>query len=286
MIDTSRNIINTFFSERSCKFFQKKKMIGLHDKEVSGIFASYLKNNNNTCKYLFTKKTIDRIEKMDISKLKPESLSFLTEKYLNEFSFCFLELENISFSYFIDLNSIKIVVFNGSKKRYEDYEFQKAIIGSAVINFNLNDLRIIVSNPLQWAYENNISDAPKEYLLDLKKASENLVFLDSLNKDFKVKNNIIFTAVKCFVFLKTASVIDKTFVSDSVNKKRDKFGFLPIKNDVVVINSFYDESIFVLNPFSVNGHFRQQPTREGVKTIYIDSFMKNGYERKAKILNQ
>ena len=231
--------------------------------------------------------------------MKPSSLSFLGEKYNKEFSFCFLEKENISFCFTIDINSIKIVVFNGDDnsakatinesigKTTLNYSgFEKSIIGSAIINFPLNELVIIPANALYHVKNNKV---PSDYLKDLEQASKNESYFTALQEDFQTKSDVIFLAIKSLVFLKTASVIDKTFVSENKNVKckvKSKYGFSEQNNEITVINSFYDESINVLNPFSVSGHFRNQPKKNGVEIIYIDSFMKKGYYRPANILSQ
>lgn len=297
MIDTSKNVIHTFINEKSCKVFVKKPYFGISDKQIKSVFSDYLKHKKKKENFFFTKNTVERVLKMDISKVEPNLLSFLGEKHSKEFSFCFLEKENISFCYAIDINSIKLIVFNGNKSSIkgtidEGFNkntinlsgFEKSIIGSAIINFPLNELSIIPANAI---YHLNKENIPPDYYKDLVKASKNEDFFKSLQDDFNYKTNTIFLAVKSFIFLKTASVIDKTFISE--NKKyqvKNKLGFIEKNNDVTVINSFWDESINVLNPFGVSGHFRNQPKKEGVEIIYIDSFMKKGYKRAAKILSQ
>lgn len=297
MISTSKNIIHKLINEKCCKKFLKTPYYGISDKQISSVFMNYLKHKNKKENFFFTKSTVERILKMDISKVEPSSLSFLGEKHNKEFSFCFLEKENISFCFSIDINSIKIIVFNGDDNSVKatinesigkatlNYSgFEKSIIGSAIINFPLNELVIIPANALYYIKNNKI---PSDYLKDLEKASKNESYLTALQEDFKTKSDVIFLAIKSLVFLKTASVIDKTFVSENKNVKfkvKSKYGFTELNNDVTVINSFYYESINVLNPFSVSGHFRNQPKKNGVEIIYIDSFMKKGYYRPAKKL--
>jgi hypothetical protein len=300
MINISRNIIHDFISERACKKFIKTPYSGLSDKQVSSIYVDYLKHKSKKENFLFTKNTVERILKMDISKVEPNSLSFLGQKYCNEFSFCFLERENISFCYSIDFNSIKIIAFNGTRssimvhaksgftKQEENFSgLAKAIIGSAVINFHLDEPAIIPNNAIYYVDKlDDIDNVPTDFRNDLAKATKNVDFVAALKKDYLAKYDILFLAIKSFIFLKTASVIDKTFISENKNQPKDKYGFTKKNIDVTVINSFYDQSINVLNPFSVSGHFRNQPKKDGIEVIYIDSFMKKGYKRPAKILVQ
>lgn len=305
MIDVSKNFMTSFMTEKMSKAFQVKKFTLLSDKQISSIFIDFLKQNRKD-KFYFTKNTVDRIMAMDISKVNPSSLSFLYDKYKKEFSFCYLEKENISFCYSIDINSIKIVVFNGTKKSVltrsveghiktesDSSGFTKAICGSAIISFPLNQLTIIPSNALHYIGNNKKpSDAPYEYQKDLIKASKDDEYLKNLTLDMQIKSDTIFLAIKAFVFLKTASVIDKTFIADNNKlKTKNKYGIAVSDNSITVINSFYNESINVINPFSVSGHFRNQPKKDEdkkdiIEIIYIDSFMKQGYNRQAKILTE
>ena len=298
MISISKNIIHKFISERGCKAQLKKKMYCFTDKQIQSVFSSYLKYKTKKENFFFTKNTVERILKMDVSKIDPITLSFIGDKCDKEFSFCFLEKEDISFCYTVDVNTVKILVFNGNDKTTRITPttsigktalnfsgFEKAIVGSAIINFPLNELIISPQNALCHVKD---KDIPPDYLNSLKKAAKDLDYLTALQEDYRVKSDVIFIAVKSFVFLKTASVIDKTFVSENVAVKlkvKDKYGRREENKEVTVINSFYDESINVISPFSVSGHFRKQPYKKGIEVIYIDSFMKKGYSRKAGILN-
>ena len=310
MIDISKNVIHTYINERSCKKFSQTSIYSIWEKQMRSVFLNYLKHKSKKENIYFTKNTIERVLKMDISKVEPSSLSFLGEKYNKEFSFCFLEKENISFCFSIDLNSVKFIVFNGNQKSltlHQNENFVKseidysptdrAVVGSGVINFSSNELSIFPSSPIYFVKDektkeyffdpSNIGKIPKDYLEILTKAIKNEIYFKNLQEDFFERNGLIFLAIKCFLFLKTATVIDKTFISENKKFKiKSKFGISKENNEYTIINSFFDESINVLNPFSVSGHFRNQPKKNGVEIIYIDSFMKQGYKRPAKILLQ
>ena len=83
MINISRNIIHEIINERTCKKFIKTPYMGLSDRQVSSIYVDYLKQKANKENFLFTKNTVERILKMDISKVEPNSLAFLGQKYCN-----------------------------------------------------------------------------------------------------------------------------------------------------------------------------------------------------------
>lgn len=92
--------------------------------------------------------------------------------------------------------------------------------------------------------------------------------------------------LQAFLFIYTASVLNTTLVSDSDNDsflERYKANSKS-EHKIIRVDTLYDTSINVINPFSVKGHFRNQPYGEGRKEtrkIWIDSFMKTGYKREA-----
>ena len=102
--------------------------------------------------------------------------------------------------------------------------------------------------------------------------------------DYYLKRGICATSVAMLVFLKTAQVFDKEYKSDIPSTYARKKGVK--KLDYCVVDSTWDTNINVNNPFAVRGHFRHQPKKDEngdwfKDLIYIDSFMKNGYHRRA-----
>ena len=109
-------------------------------------------------------------------------------------------------------------------------------------------------------------------------------------KAYFERNVLLRTAVKMFLFLKTASIIEQTYISEAPTcSYRRKPGE---QRGYIRVDSTWDADITVLNPFVVRGHFRRQPKKnekgEWIRVlIYIDSFMKNGYHRRAqKTINE
>lgn len=99
--------------------------------------------------------------------------------------------------------------------------------------------------------------------------------------------------LQAFLFIQLAKVITTSRISanDEGFTLRDKINNVkPIQHEVIIVDTLYDENIEVLNPFGVSGHFRNQPIGQGrneTKLIWIDSFMKSGYNRTAtKTKNQ
>ena len=109
--------------------------------------------------------------------------------------------------------------------------------------------------------------------------------------NYLYKYDILIKVLKMFVFLKTASVIEQTYISDDSPAKSYERNKRVVRN-YVLVDSTWDGDITVLNPFSVRGHFRHQPKKDDKgewyrQLIYVDSYMKQGYHRRAqKIIEQ
>lgn len=109
---------------------------------------------------------------------------------------------------------------------------------------------------------------------------------DRIINDREQRLKDIWTCIRAFVFLKTAQTIKETFIptDGSVERefKKSDYG----TKGVIKVDSFYDTEINIDSPFSVRGHFRNQPKKNEKgkwykEVIYIDSFLKSGYHRKA-----
>ncbi len=217
------------------------------------------------------------------------------------------------------------LVYRDPTKRYqnnniEDYSYMdKAIIGSCIMPYSDNN-PIMLPNCASGRIRSRIDGdsafaVNREFLLEVKKYKKEVesiekkgisidkgteISLDKLKKlspylyaeniNYRSKLNDIWLCIRMFVFLKTAKVIDETFIAENGNAKQ--YIENGRKNQgVIVVDSFYDSTINVINPFSVSGHFRNQPKKNDKgewykELIYIDSYIKNGYTRKAKILEQ
>lgn len=85
----------------------------------------------------------------------------------------------------------------------------------------------------------------------------------------------------CFVLLSdTQEVVVKPGQSHGTRrhgKVKNEWGF-----PVTVINSHWNITSVRTEGFNVSGHFRLQPTKAGVRVIFINPFQKHGYVRKAK----
>jgi hypothetical protein len=123
-------------------------------------------------------------------------------------------------------------------------------------------------------------------LANEKRAGSNDLFKLHL-EDYNKKFNDTKLCLQAFIFIHFAKIIDTTRIST----EHDARSFTDrIKNkanstvNIIRVDTLYDENLKVINPFSVSGHYRNQPYGNGrseTRLIYIDSFMKSGYTRAA-----
>ena len=316
MINYKDNFILGFLEKKAIRGFSSSASIIFYDKRIKEVFRKQLSENTKPIKYYFTDTTMKRVNQMDLANCHPTKLGYLHEKYPNELGICICKEDNIGFIYQIGINDIKLIITSGTKRSGNtsidkfgkvDYSaYLKTIVGSAIISFDTDTPEFMPNNTLSFVickYDTKvINNSDKleivkiaKHLKRLGNAEYNLSdipksadpYLYNLVEDVSIKNAKIWKAIKMFIFLKTAQVVEKTFVSD--NKNGLKNSSEQNKNEgIIIVDSAWDSSINVINPFSVSGHFREQPKknekREWYKeVIYIDSFMKHGYNRRAKI---
>lgn len=205
-----------------------------------------------------------------------------------------------------------------------EHMFDKALIGTAVIPFAQEKITMTINNEiyLTWfamktAAETNNYDTVKEYfdVETLKRIIKTMHFFSStpignqkvievtqkkfvgafsdskeyrgVLHDYSYKYKVLKECVNTIIFLKTAKVVDETFIPLGENKEREYKKSDYGTKGVIKVDSFYNTNIDVIAPFMVRGHFRNQPKKvNGIWTrepIYIDTFMKSGYHRRAII---
>lgn len=110
--------------------------------------------------------------------------------------------------------------------------------------------------------------------------------IEQYRYDYQIKWNNTKQCLQSFMFIHFAKVIDTTRISSDFDlrtfSQKIKNPKASAATEVIRVDTFYDETLHVINPFSVSGHFRNQPVgvgRKETKLIYIDSFMKTGYTR-------
>ena len=315
MINYKDNFILSFLEKKAIRGFSSSSSCIFYDKRIKEIFRKQLSENVQPVKYYFTDSTMKRVNVIDLTNCYPTKLGYLFDKYPNELGVCICKEDNIGFIYQIGLNDIKLIITSGTKRsgntsidefgKVNYSAWLKTIVGSAIISFDSNSVAIMPNNTLSMILNGYPENANRESMLEILKIGKHIEKLSSIDKqlsdiskkddpyifnfveDINIKTVKIWKSIKMFIFLKTANVVDKTFISDS--KIGVKGNQTEKENEgIIVVDSTWDSSINVVNPFPVSGHFRYQPKKNEKKewykeVIYIDSFMKTGYNRRAKI---
>lgn len=310
-------------------FGARNKTALFESRQMKDLHRTFLTTEHS--KFLFSDTSVVRASGMNLSKVTPESLSNIYLKTGKECGIVMLpSCKRLNFQYAILPTQILINVFKGSfvdaQKAVTEEElnvrFSNTYVGEVVITeTSVRCSPFSVMNILTDAAKTGKNDRLREavkdslYGLQLRWAMKEMMdfsdgktievraedidprkhpFLYNENKRMADANDDLLTALKCFVFLKCAKVIDKTFIADDTpmttyrRLKRDS------NVDYIYVDGHWDENIKVINPFEVSGHFRNQPKKNDrgewyKELIYIDSYMKQGYTRRAtkeKLENQ
>lgn len=317
MIDFKNNFIFSLLQPKVLKKFSSYSSAMFYDKRTKTAFRKIIAAPKPFNKYFFASTTMKRIKAIDLSSCHPNKLEYMFEKHGPEIGICICNEDNLGFVYIIGATDIQLVITSGTKKsvvlhsnnfgKVNYAPLMKTIVGACVISYQKNEVEILVNNTLSMllTQKNNpdfkfhneesrelikmykeLSLMPKNLKLDEITQRESPCLFNSY-QDIKIKTDKIWVAIQMFIFLKTANVIEQTFISENTiygNKSKSKENDL---NGITVIDSTWDSSVHVINPFAVTGHFRNQPKKNKKnewykELIYIDSYMKCGYHRNAK----
>lgn len=140
-----------------------------------------------------------------------------------------------------------------------------------------------VKMQIGWMHEDFHDQIPPDlYKVTKRKDFEKLKTHDMI-EDYLIFRDILLTALQAIIFMKTAEVYSKEYIPDSTPTFKRHKNYKPL--NYTLIDTTWDMDIDVNNPFPVRGHFKMQPyKKEGEwdrKLIYIESYMKSGYHRKA-----
>lgn len=272
--------------------------------------------------YYFADKTMQRVGAMDFSKL--EASDFMSIYSGQREKGAVVTSGNyglLNFGYVLTPNHVILGVYQKAIRatdtllldngQTDDYGFRARFIGNVIINsdgitYNPNSV-ITVAMREKDGNTVNMLTKQAEMLARLKAIAKELRRIDNtgsepldviaekhredspvLNyelKAYKERYGLLHVALKMFLFLKTASVIEQTYISEEpACSARRKPGQ---QRGYIRVDSTWDGDITVLNPFMVRGHFRHQPKKndkgEWIRPlIYIDAFMKQGYHRRAQ----
>lgn len=292
-----------------------------YDGRVTEFYKLIAKDEGRKVFY-FSDTTMKRIENMDVSKLNAEDILPICHKSDNRTGVVLAseKYRRLCFGYTVSDNQIIICAYRNSKSSMHsdnpDAVIKSIWLGSVVISESGVDIvpsslisGIIAKTKGVDTVKIDRLDTPtlQRILREVKRfpdafSSEDapgmVVFNPSkLSQDDRVpaakseaishlfKYELLMTALKMFLFLKTASVIQQTYISENPVSSYQR-GQKEIRN-YVLVDSSWDGDITVLNPFQVRGHFRHQPKKDKNgewyrELIYIDAFMKKGYHRRAQ----
>ncbi len=279
---------------------QKPKFVNAFSKHGSTIFAT-----KHTCtfwrgfdasktKYFhITDSTRKRLANVPIDNITGSKLIDLKDKPACGVVFF---SDGLHFLYLIRNNGVYIKTSSlRARKKVDDILFYTSQLMSGFIYYDF-------FSDTETLYINNVMDTlkkPDHGLLQdpatrklLKAIQKELAAgkMDMVNKQTDDCNKKIADTNLClqaFMFIHYAKIIDTTRISQ---EKTATTLTERLKNktaatvNIIRVDTLYDETLQVINPFSVTGHYRNQPVgvgRKETKMIYIDGFMKTGYTRLA-----
>lgn len=270
---------------RNIKYFKitdttKKRLSNIPIKDITGIKLKDLRNKSGDYGivffedglhflYIITKSGFHIVCSRTKSNNKPNDISFYLNRAVRSYIYGNFFIDDLFCNYGDEID----VVLN--------HKNESALIKEISIKPNL--LRILREMEGILPDLNNSDD-----ILSSLKSHPKSSFVKKHIDDWVEMNDDGKLCYRAFLFLYFANVIDITRISekDTDNEKFDRMrGNKIINNNIIVVDTLYDEKLKVINPFSVTGHFRNQAcgkNMEDHKLIYIDEFMKTGYTKQAK----
>jgi hypothetical protein len=288
------SIINT---KKSLDAYSKKYAHVFLTKHSKTLFSGF-RNNLGVKYYHITDTSKDRINCVPIDKIDANSLIDLKERkscglvYFND---------GLHFMYLIRDNGVYIMTSRQKRKRIvEDVDFHASQLISSIVYFDFfsNGKSQYINNVLDFIINKDTLLINEPTLRPIFKKMGNpdseghAELIANSRKDWEAKYNDSQLCLKAFMFIHFAKTIDTTRISQSEDNRSVLERLKNVKQtniEIIQVDTYYDENMKVINPFSVSGHFRNQPIGEGrkeTKSIYIDSFMKSGYTRNATITKQ
>jgi hypothetical protein len=290
MILKNLKLFNVIDKTKTLNFFSKKTFTGFCTSHSKTLFSGF-KNKENLKYFHITENTKKRIRNVPVNEITGNKLIDLKPSkgivYFND---------GLHFAYLIRKNGVYIMTSKGkSKKKVNDPLFytSEMMQGFLYYDFFSDTSTCYINNVLD--FKNNkdtLLMKERDYLLLLQKIYKesengNNEKLDLYNEDYMLKWNNTKLCLQAFMFIFFAKVIDTKRISQENDDRTisEKLKNKKIREiEIIEVDTFYDENISVINPFSVNGHYRNQPFGKGrkeTKMIYIDGFMKTGYNRTA-----
>ena len=275
--------------------------------------------------YYYTEKTMQRVKAMDYSSLKTEDFLNICQSGMEKGVVVTGAADDLlNFAYVLTPQHVLIGVYQRVAKSTDcirldngqsfDYAFQSRFIGNIIINaggitYNPNSIITIVNRSIAGDKITCSSKFQRYRLSAMQKEMHRRNQREGIDHDKKITELTdrdledapitrfelkaffynqakLEHALKMFLFLKTASIIEETYISEPpvCTYRRMQSGS---GRGFIQVDSSWDADVTVLNPFTVRGHFRHQPKKNADgewfrELIYIDAFMKKGYHRRAQ----
>jgi hypothetical protein len=312
------------------KRFAAGRCYEFYDSMTTDLFRDLRSKKVPDVKFYMTDSTMKRVDGMDVSNLKSCDFDFLYRKWPDETGFIFMaDLVHFFYHIGANHVTLvcfkgkmpklhKIELYDDRFNRMSEQAaiplavraVSQSILGSATIDYAEENPSVFAYSAygrlLYWSNHKFDSGLKKLFgrddLADFKRLYKELATADDPDKargqvgkypllnDHTVRHDCIWRCIMAFLFLKTASVSELTFLPMRDGILLNERPFKAYKDygtpGVIKVDSFFDETINVAGPFPVRGHFRKQQKKDAAgqwyhDLIYIDTFMKNGYHRKA-----
>lgn len=245
--------------------------------------------NAETKNFYITDSTKSRISNMPIKDITGESLISLKDKKSVGFGYF---SDGLHFIYSIRNNGVYIMTSRQKfVKFHEDPKFYllNMMRGFLYYDFYSKDRACYINNILDlFDNKDNALKYEKSTMALIRRFNGSDDIKKQYLEDYNDKFNDTAMCLRAFLFIHFAKIVNTTTVSECCDMRTFTERIInknvPQKIDVIRVDTFYDTSLKVINPFAVSGHFRNQPVGTGrceSKLIYIDEFMKTGYTRRA-----
>ena len=288
MIIKDLKLFNVIDKTKTLNLFSKRAFTSFCTPHSKTLFTGF-KNKEDLKYFHITDTTKKRITNVPVENITGSKLIDLKPSkgivYFND---------GLHFSYLIRNNGVYIMTSKGkSRKKVNDPLFYTGEImeGFLYYDFFSDSSACYINNVLDFSNnKDTLLMKEKDFILLLQKIYKesengNNEKLDLYRKDYTEKYNNTKLCLQAFMFIFYAKVIDTKKISQENDDRSisEKLKNKKVKEiEIIEVDTFYDENISVINPFSVNGHYRNQPFGKGrkeTKMIYIDGFMKTGYNR-------
>ena len=288
-------------------FNQTRYSKGLHaaSKKTATVFCTYhtitlframlinYKRNKPHKYFYITNTTRKRISNIPTKDIKVEKLISLKNRSGETGVIHFND--KLHFAYSITKSGVCIFTcsITGKIIEYNNdlFHYGNIMDGFIYIDFYSDTLEYWINNPLDILQQKESLLKHDTFSLKrLKKCINNGEFVDKyykpLDDDYRKRFSNTKLCLQAFMFVFFAKIIDtkRLNIEDQSIKLSERMRGKKATIEVIQVDTLWDENMSVINPFGVQGHFRNQPfgiERKDRKLIYIDSFMKTGYNRSA-----